>query len=508
MTTPSEAPTPQAVQRLHPASLLFSLGSAARRLLLPGLVVLFASRGGGNTEIWLMLIFVPAAVAAMLRYVSYRYRLGSDEMVVREGIVTRNERHIPYARIQNIDLVQNPLHRLFGVAEVRLQTASGDKPEAVIRVLSLRSVDRLRAHVFHDRSPETEAGAESDTEIANAGRALRALLHLSTRDLVLFGLISNRGMAVVAAAMGLAWQLDLWDWEERMEALPEALQGSVGSLPKPGLLATVVLSVAGLFVLLALLRLFSVVWAILKFHDFTLTRRGEDLRVEYGLLTRVSATIPRGRIQTLTTRSRPFHRALGRTAVLVETAGGGQGEESSGSDRLWLAPLIHEDKLPSLIAEALPEIDSGAIEWQPVERRAWKRLFRRSLVFTGLIGTAAFALVGVWGLSVLLVGGIVSWYHARLSIRHCRYALTSQAVLFRSGWWSRRMSVVRLGKIQALRLGESPFDRRLGMASLRVDTAGGGRIGHGVAIPFLEAKLARGMLDRLYVEAGGRTFEW
>ena len=57
---PSEpVAAPAAAERLHPMSLLFSLGSAARKLLLPGLIVVFASRGGGNTQFWLMLCQPP-----------------------------------------------------------------------------------------------------------------------------------------------------------------------------------------------------------------------------------------------------------------------------------------------------------------------------------------------------------------------------------------------------------------------------------------------------------------
>ena len=80
-----------------------------------------------------MLFFVPAVVGALIKYWSYRYRLDKDELVIREGIVFRNERHIPYTRIQNIDCVQNPLHRLLRVSEVRLETAGGEKPEAILR---------------------------------------------------------------------------------------------------------------------------------------------------------------------------------------------------------------------------------------------------------------------------------------------------------------------------------------------------------------------------------------
>ena len=99
------------LQRLHPASLVFTVGAAAKGLLLPGMAVLFASRGS-NYEIWLMAMFVPAVIAALVKYFTYTYRLGSEEMVIREGVLTRNERHIPYGRVQNIDLIQNPFHRL------------------------------------------------------------------------------------------------------------------------------------------------------------------------------------------------------------------------------------------------------------------------------------------------------------------------------------------------------------------------------------------------------------
>ena len=96
-----------------------------------------------------VLFFVPVVVGSLIRYWNYLYRLEGDELIVRDGLVTRNERHVPYARIQNIDLVQNPLHRMLGVAEVRVETAGGEKPEVVMRVLP----DIAKLLQFHEHSP-------------------------------------------------------------------------------------------------------------------------------------------------------------------------------------------------------------------------------------------------------------------------------------------------------------------------------------------------------------------
>lgn len=48
------------------------------------------------------------------------YRVGSHELVVDEGILSRHHRVVPYARLQQVDLHQSLVHQLLGLAELRL----------------------------------------------------------------------------------------------------------------------------------------------------------------------------------------------------------------------------------------------------------------------------------------------------------------------------------------------------------------------------------------------------
>jgi len=492
-----------AAERLHPVSLLFSLGGAARRLLVPGLIVLYASRGG-NTEFWLMVFFFPAALAAVARYWSYRYRLGEDEMIVREGIVTRNERHIPYARIQNIDLVRNPLHRMLGVAEVHLQTASGDKPEAVLRVLSLEAIETLRGHVFRERAPR----AAADTEDAGPGSA--TLFHLPPREIVLAGLISGRGMAIVAAALGLLWQLDLWDVEEWAESVPAEAERVAGNFAIPGVVTVTFLVIGFMLAALIGLRLLSVVWAMLRYYNFTLTRTGDDLRTEYGLFTRITATIPLRRIQLLSVGSGPLHRWFGRATIQVETAGGtGRSDEGrSVANRLWLAPLIRQEAIAPLLQQVLPETRDENLDWHAFPPRAARRVFVRGIVLSLIVTGGSVAAFGIEGLVVLAAGLALAAIHARMYLKHTSWSVGDKVIAYRSGWWRRNFSLVRFNKIQSVSIVESPFDRRHGMATLAVDTAGAGRAGHRIDIRYLAVSAAREMLERLSLEAGRTAFRW
>jgi putative membrane protein len=502
-----EAP---ADRRLHPVSLLFIIGALARSLLLPGIVVLaFASRRG-DPEVWLMIVFVPALVASLVRYGTYRYRLDPDELVIREGILFRNERHVPYARIQNIDLQQNPLHRAFGVAQVRIETAGGARPEATMRVLSLAAVEHMRQRVFAGPRGATaaapgEAGAESAA--GGAEPAWRLLHWMDLREVVLFGLISNKGMVVVAALVGVLWQADLMDrWIGALSR--QSLERYRAMLPRSDAASTILLGLAALVLLLLLMRLLSVAWAVFTLYGFRLRRSGDDLRAEYGLWSRVTETVPRRRIQVLSAREGFLHRRLGRAAVQIETAGSHGEPHGAVSDRLWLAPLIGRDRVEGLLREALPGVEPREIEWRPLAPNARRRRFRLALAASVPLIALCVWVFGVAGTASAAVLGPLAWINATLYVKHTKYALACGAVFFRRGWWVRRLSVARFSKIQSLHVGRSPFDRRHGMASLHVDTAGTARIGHGIDVPYLDAGVAARLMDRLSLEAARSDFRW
>ena len=204
-------PTMPSDYRLHPASVLFGLGAQLKNFAFPGVLVLVgANRAGADWEPWLMLLLVPSTLVAIVRYVSFRYRFEPNELVIRSGLVFRNERHVPYARIQNLDAVQNVAHRLLGVVEVRLQTGSGKEPEAVMSVIPVAAFEEMRRRVFQHRDVDVEAQQQPTP-------APRSILRLSPRELLLCGFIENRGVVVIAAGFGLLWELGLADaWFEQV----------------------------------------------------------------------------------------------------------------------------------------------------------------------------------------------------------------------------------------------------------------------------------------------------
>jgi len=555
------SPMTSEIRRLHPMSWLFMTATSVKGLIFPVIIVLFASSANpwARYELLSLLVIGPAFVAALLKQGIYNYRFTDEELVIRDGIFTKKERHIPYDRVHNIALVRNPFHRMLGVVSARVETAAGGEPEAVMRVLTLEAVDELRRYTLgKERAGTLAAGAGTASVGANAGEhdiiesnddgvansAMTAdiaehsmgapsstpsvLLRLPQSELVRLGLISNRGFIVVAAFIGLVSQANWWDqdWEAYYDTLRESAPTWTTWLLEPGSLTMRILLGAGLFLLfVALLRLFSIVWYVVKYYDFTLQRDDEDLHIEFGLFTRVSSLIPVHRIQLLTSSASLLHRWFGRADVDLETAGamesgsglGGQlAAAGATGSRQWLAPIIEADRALALIREVMPEIHLDAVEWEPLAPRAARRILRKSVLLLMLPTGAAMALLsltripvsgfhGLW-LPAFILPLIYVWVSGW--VRNAGYALTDTAVFFRSGWLARKISVVRFNTIQTVWMSESPFDRRHHMASVAVDTAGAGKMGHRIHIPYLDLEVARGISRRLYAEARATEFRW
>ena len=534
--------------RLHPASILFALAGSLRAFALPALVLMVSSlrsspaagAGSGgpwwpgrwmnswlpdsldleNWQVWLLVFLIPATIAAVVRYLTFRVGYEGGELVIRSGLFFRNERHVPYGRIQNLDATRTLMHRLFGVAEVRIETGGGKEPEARISVLHMTAFEEMRRRVFESRAaagvPDAPAPALATPDEDVVSRdAAQTLLHLPVRELLLLGVLENRGFLVIAAIYGAFWEMGLQSlfWEGLTSGLyaPGLLRGAGRQLANgqlPPLWQIGVLA-GGLVGLVLLVRLLSMVWAVGRLYDFRLERLGNDLRTEYGLFTRVTATIPLGRIQSLTLRDSPLRRLLGRTSVSVETAGGAsRPEDGPKRPRERLAPLIRASAVPALVAAVMPQADPATLDWQGVHPRAFRRAVKPHLLLTGLPSIGLLLFLG-WRVLPLVVAVIsLNVLVARQQVRHLAWAANDDVVALRGGWLWRSVTIAPVAKIQTVTAIESPFDRRAAMAGVRVDTAGGSELSHRVHIPYLSREIASALASRLSGQAGRTAFRW
>lgn len=69
--------------------------------------------------------------ALRLDYELRYYRIGSHDLTIREGIANVREMTMSFNKIQNIEIVQGPLQRFFGIADLRVESAGGGITETL-----------------------------------------------------------------------------------------------------------------------------------------------------------------------------------------------------------------------------------------------------------------------------------------------------------------------------------------------------------------------------------------
>ena len=475
-------------QRLHPLSWLFELFNVLRQFIVPIIILLFTGQGD-RYELWGLLgvgVMVPLAVA---RYYSFRYRIGGDRIVIRSGLFHKTVRDIAFTRIQNVTLHQGLLHRLMGVAEVRLETGGGeDKEEGRMRVIGFAEAQALQRII---RSSELPAGTP-DAEAPASDE--QVLLQLPTRELLKLGLISNKGMLLVAAAIGGAYQ---FNWK-----LPQAVFEHVGGWlmnhrddlgSGPGAYV-----LGGMLVLLAaftLLRLISMLQAILHYHGFTLSSDAHRLSITRGLLNRFNGSLPRTRIQAWTLEQGWLQRRFKRYALRVDAAAGSQKHEQLESH--WaLAPIADDAGIAHIIGTVLPAGSWPVAEWLPLHPNAWQRRFKIPALF--LLPVTAICVSGFGAFGLLPLLGI-PWLYVQSKIwaRHAGYAHANGMIAVREGWIGKHWRFAQTRKVQAVYLRQSPFDRRHGMATVFCDTVNAGMGEPALAVRYLPFDEAVRLHDEL-----------
>ena len=170
---------------------------------------------------------------------------------------------------------------------------------------------------------------------------------------------------------------------------------------------------------------------VLTEYGFTVAEAADGLRLQQGLLDTRSSTIPPGRVQTVRVTQPLLWRPFGWVRVEVDVAGYGAGGDQQVMTGALL-PVAPRELAERLVARVL----GGPLPAAEVRPPRAARLRAPASYRRLAIGTDGRHLVSAYGIATTTV------------------------------------DVVPLAKVQSLRWTQGPLQRRLGLSSVHVDTAG------------------------------------
>ncbi|MGA9103631.1 PH domain-containing protein [Aeromicrobium sp.] len=334
-----------------------------------------------------------------------RYLIDGTELRITSGILQKSSRRIPYERIQSVDIAEPFLARIIGLAELRIEMAGGKSSRTSLRYLPLEDARRLRRLLLgraHGRAAD-----ELDAETAEP--ELELIAHVSPGRVVLGTVLS---LDFLGALVGLAAVLVAAIWFDQVIAF---LGGIIPLLTWLGQIVSK---------------------RVLAQWDFTLTRSDTGLRIERGMLSRTSQSIPFARVQGVALEEPYVWRRLGWQRLEVDVAGyASQGSSDSSDSSSTLLPIADPELAAAVLDELVPGAQSVPAERVLVPRRSWP-----------------FAPIG--------------W-------RYRWVAADDVAFVARSGWLERTTDVVPHARTQSVELRQGPWQRRLGVATVEIHTPKG-----------------------------------
>jgi len=405
----------------------------------------------------------------ILYYVRFRYWVTPTELIIHSGVVTRRRRNIPVERIQNIEIEQAPLQRILGTAKVAVYTAGSASAEGVLEYVSLKEAREIR-EVVREMQQELKSGTVKDEtnslseqevlldpEVkAHAGVEL---LRLSTKRVLLAGAFKF-SLLYIAAFFSLlqyiepdptvffAWLLrgPLQPWRTTIEASPW-LAGFLG-----------------VFLAAFLGWLSGILISLNRYHRFRIELIGDKLHRAHGLMTLSEGTIPLRRIQSFIIRSNPLMQYFGWYRLELQTMGINL-KESGFQVAIPFGRMTEIQHVLSVLGSGdMPPV------WNPVSvltiRRFTVRLSVVLILFLSIL--RIWIPPAYWGL--LLIPIIFLFALARY--RNMGYAHDSSTFSVRTGVFRKYVWLIPVEKMQTFSRRASLFQRRLGLSTLYLDTAG------------------------------------
>lgn len=453
-----------APQRQSPLAIVFLGVRIFRSLGIAQIViaVLFIIRAplNGPLSVLPMVIILGFGGFSTLAWWRYTFQLVDGEMIVTKGVIRVARLNVPIERIQSIAIEQQLLHRLTGLVRVTVDTAGTKDVEFAIDAIVRPVAEELqRQAVTAVPAPRPTDGTLPPPVLAED----RAVFTHDGRRLLLIAVTMSPLTGLLVLGPIFAFGGDLFD--RVPEAGPDNLTFRWWWIP----------------IGIAIFVVFSVVLNIVRvfLRDWQLTLRASPtgLRRTSGLLSRTSTASSVDRIQMVASAQNPLQRRAGLRDVGIATVG--QGDLSLGG-----CTDVQFSTVATL--SAVTPIDELQLDRRIHPAEIFLAV-RNTSVFCLVATGALFALIGWWSLLALSAIPYV-WVTKRVGVANFRWGLHDE-LASSSRVISSATEQALLHKTNTVHVAQSIFERRRGVATVRLTTAAGAvTIG---MIPIAEANAVR-----------------
>lgn len=370
--------------RVHP---LVIIDTQIKGLKLNGILILLALK----EQNWKLNLLIFAGILLLIAIGIFDYFLKSYEVrdgafIYTTGIINKKVKNINLENIQSIDTSSNILYQSFDLLSVDINLVGDNikiKPlKKDVALFLIEILNKIR------KSEECTFLEEEKVEIAQ-----KEILKLSVKDLAFYGLLRVRFFAALGLILAFNDKIrDVFKYILGNEAyfdklLQENAKSVIGDIK-------VLILTIGIFMILVVIA--SIIHTIVKYYNFILTTKENNLLCKYGLLNKKSLIIDIDRIQSVKLIYPLRYRFFGLAKLSVETLTNDVSEDlSEKKSTIDVLPLVKKDFARNFVKNNL-SIDLeyyDNVEGEKIQSKARIAMYRWSLFNCSFLPTIVLAIL-------------------------------------------------------------------------------------------------------------------
>ena len=370
--------------RVHPLVIIDTL---IKGLKLNGILILLALK----EQNWKLNLLIFAGILLLIAIGIFDYFLKSYEVrdgafIYTTGIINKKVKNINLENIQSIDTSSNILYQSFDLLSVDINLVGDNikiKPlKKDVALFLIEILNKIR------KSEECTFLEEEKVEIAQ-----KEILKLSVKDLAFYGLLRVRFFAALGLILAFNDKIrDVFKYILGNEAyfdklLQENAKSVIGDIK-------VLILTIGIFMILVVIA--SIIHTIVKYYNFVLTTKENNLLCKYGLLNKKSLIIDIDRIQSVKLIYPLRYRFFGLVKLSVETLTNDVSEDlSEKKSTIDVLPLVKKDFARNFVKNNL-SIDLeyyDNVEGEKIQSKARIAMYRWSLFNCSFLPTIVLAIL-------------------------------------------------------------------------------------------------------------------
>ena len=418
-----------------------------------------------------VVIYLCFAVYRILYYKTSGYELTEKEIKCSRGVLFRKRSILEFKKVHAINKKQNLFQRFFGIAVLTVDSGSTNTSHQaeIIIVEKAETVDALLNELNALKEGSTRTVEQTEEVLLSDKDSLYCF---TSKKKMLYTLINIASTAFATALFGVLaiTAIGICKLMLQISAL-----GTWGQY----FLFSLLITLGAMLLFSAFSFVGCMIHSFIGYHNFTVTKRGNDIQIAYGLLERHTNTFSYDRIKAVKISQGLVQRMLGFASIKLEVIGY-TSDDDNNTELGVLVPFCKYDEIGEILGKILPDYIPDEKQTKSVSYIPFISWFALVLaIVTGVvllqavvpmlifqvpasvIGYIAFAIVGA-GIVVLAVKALSAAFGYQIN----GLAINNDKITAYYGGFTKNITVFMAKNLVATEDVTTPLRKKAGITSL------------------------------------------